>query len=309
MKVSIVILNYNDSETTIKLVDSIILYRCIDHIIIVDNCSSDQSFLHLYEKYSSFPNIVLLQSDRNGGYGYGNNIGIRYSINILCCDYIIIANPDVRFDENTVIEMISAYYNLRQHKIGAVAPLMKDKYGNISKASAWRLPSFKDDIVLSLMVLHKLVGSYMYYGDSVKDNMYNFVDVLPGSFFMISAKAIQDVGLFDENVFLYCEERILAYKLKRKRYKNILLGQESYIHEHSISINKNINSEISKYKLLQKSKKVYHRNYLYVSRVKSFIFNVFVLLGVIEQYFWRSIARIIRRVRNESNDAKSGNTL
>ena len=68
----------------------------IDKIVVVDNCSTDNSYVQLKE----FENekIHVVQSEKNGGYGYGNNIGIDYLKNLV--DYIIVANPDVVFKES-----------------------------------------------------------------------------------------------------------------------------------------------------------------------------------------------------------------
>ena len=99
-------------------------------------------------------------------------------------------------------------------------------------------------------------------------NDVNVVDVLSGSFFMISRTAIQDVDYFGEDTFLYCEERILSYKLKSKGYNNILLINQNYIRYYSISINKSIKSRVKRYKILQKSRMVYFCKYLKINKIE-----------------------------------------
>lgn len=70
------ILNYNDSETVIKLVNEIKIFLIFDKIIVVDNCSNDNSMKNLIKIKN--PIIDIIQTDFNGGYGYGNNYGIKY---------------------------------------------------------------------------------------------------------------------------------------------------------------------------------------------------------------------------------------
>ncbi len=72
MNVGIVILNYNDSETTVKLLDMIKEYKILESIVVVDNNSTDNS----YEVLKKFENnkIKVIKSKINKGYGYGNNI-------------------------------------------------------------------------------------------------------------------------------------------------------------------------------------------------------------------------------------------
>ena len=71
LKTGLVVLNYNDYKTTIKLIQMIKNYDSIDLIVVVDNCSTDKS----YKKINEYTNnkVKLLKSDKNGGYAYGNN--------------------------------------------------------------------------------------------------------------------------------------------------------------------------------------------------------------------------------------------
>ena len=73
MKIGCVILNYNDSTTTINLLDKIKSFHLLNRIIVVDNCSKDNSYQALKEFEDS--KIKVIQSTRNGGYGYGNKFG------------------------------------------------------------------------------------------------------------------------------------------------------------------------------------------------------------------------------------------
>lgn len=66
--VGCVVLNYNDSKTTIELINRIGKMTSIDVIVIVDNNSTDDSFSVL-KQYAS-EKIHVIQSDKNGGYGY-----------------------------------------------------------------------------------------------------------------------------------------------------------------------------------------------------------------------------------------------
>lgn len=72
MKVGIVIVNYNDSETTIKLLEMIKEYKILESIVVVDNNSTDNSY-ELLKKYEN-NKIKVVNSKINKGYGYGNNI-------------------------------------------------------------------------------------------------------------------------------------------------------------------------------------------------------------------------------------------
>ncbi len=75
MKCGLVILNYNDFTMTQSLVDSIRDFPEINHVVIVDNNSPNESYEVL--KKCEGGKITVIQSGRNGGYSFGNNVGIK----------------------------------------------------------------------------------------------------------------------------------------------------------------------------------------------------------------------------------------
>lgn len=115
------------------------------------------------------------------------------------------------------------------------------------------------DLFCSSDIIVRLIGNLFSYKENELNNDINFVDVLLVHFYDKGWYNAKD-RLLDESVFLYCEEDMLAYKLKDIYHRNVLLGNETFIHEHSVSINKNISSKIDKYKILYRSKIIYHKN-------------------------------------------------
>ena len=79
-KIGMVILNYNDYETTSNYIDMIKNYKSINYIVVVDNNSTDGS----YEKLSKINSnkIKVIKTDKNKGYAYGNNFGINCNLYI-----------------------------------------------------------------------------------------------------------------------------------------------------------------------------------------------------------------------------------
>ena len=76
MKTAIVILNYNDYETTSCMLNQIKDYKSLDLIVIVDNKSKDNS----YNKLKKYENnkVKIIQTKENKGYANGNNYGLKY---------------------------------------------------------------------------------------------------------------------------------------------------------------------------------------------------------------------------------------
>ncbi len=97
--VSCIIVNFNDSIRTLSLLNLIKDYESLDYLIVVDNCSTDNSFDNL-SKFNN-PKYHLIKASHNGGYGFGNNVG-ALKAKSLGSKFIFIANPDVLFYDGCV---------------------------------------------------------------------------------------------------------------------------------------------------------------------------------------------------------------
>lgn len=274
LKTGFVILNYNDYKTTIKLIECIKDYKSIDFIVIVDNCSTDNS----YEKLQKFANnkVILIKSDRNGGYAYGNNFGIKYLIHNYSCDIIFISNPDVEFGEELVIEIKKQFSN--NSKYSVLSGVMLDINGNVVKNPYWNIPNYKYDLYDYFFIGRRLNKKEFIvdYKQEIMD-----VEVIPGSFLAIKSNAIQDIDYYDENTFLYCEERILAKKLKNKGYKSGLITGISYRHMHSISIKKTF-KKVDTIRILYDSKLYYNKKYNKIGKFKENILKLATQISLLE---------------------------
>lgn len=255
MKVACLILNYNDSETTIKLIENIINYNSIDYITVVDNKSTDGSLQRL-KPYES-DKVHVISSDKNGGYGYGNNFGIKYIHEKFQSKYILIANPDVYFTEHTVKALKKEFSNSSDCAI--IAPTQLNK----NKIVAWRLESTIKIVLSASLLLSKVFGNKLTkYNENYflnKDKCY--VDIISGSLLMVNTDIMLKYGMYDEEVFLYFEEIILAHKLIQNSYKSKILLNEVYEHEHSTSVKKSIKSIVATKKLLLNSEILFFTKY------------------------------------------------
>ena len=252
MKTSIIILNYNDLETTREMIDQIKDYKVINHIIIVDNCSTDNSYKELKKEEKN--NIEIIKTDNNKGYAYGNNYGIKYAINKYKVDNIIISNPDIIVTENEIKELLN---QLKYNNVALIAPVINE-HGILSKG--WKLPSFKEDLLSNINHFHKYAFKKMEYPEKHYREKISEVEVVKGCFFAIKASVIKDVDYFDEGTFLYYEENILGRKLKSKGYKSYVHNKVEVTHNLSISVNKSFNS-LKKYKILKQSQRYYEKKY------------------------------------------------
>lgn len=271
-KIGLVILNYNDYKTTIELCNKIKNYDSIYKIVIVDNLSTDDSFINLktLESYK----IDVIKTDKNGGYSYGNNYGAFYLIDRYKIDILFIANPDVEFDN----DFIRKQSNIITHGIAeAVSAIML----TLEEANKSFVAKKENTYFLDLIQCTVFLQKILLRRDYIEMNRgIIYVDILPGSLFAIDAKKFFEIGGFDDSVFLYCEERIIAQKLKNIGARMAINTDCSYLHKESISINKSI-GYINKLKIFYNSLLYYYTNYKKVSRLKILMLKSLTVYGLL----------------------------
>lgn len=289
MKIGIVILNYNDVKTTLSLVEKIVSFKSIDTIVVVDNFSTDNSVEEL-ENYQNLHNFVLINAPKNGGYSYGNNLGLKFLIEKKNVDIAIIANPDVIFEEN-VLEITSKqlYDN---PSIGVVSPLMLTPHG--TQARMWlKSPNYFNSI-LDCSFIGRQINKLIRHQSVDINKLRQKVDILPGSFLVFKVNALKDIGYLDENVFLFYEENIIGEKLKNAGYSSYLLTNCSYIHNHSVTIKKNL-SILNTFKHNLRSKLYFEKTYHKIGSTRELLLKLCMKYAIIEMHFLLKLKSILIR--------------
>lgn len=284
--VDVLVLNFNDAVTTTSFVQSVKDYSCVRKILVVDNHSKDNS-LELLKALEN-EKIIVVDSGKNGGYGFGNNFGVHYLYDNYNSEHILVCNPDVAIAEDFISRLSEYLKNNSEYAV--VAPMM-----NIPGKGAG-CSVFKDAKILSFIMAVEQFFSKKYsplYLDVSKMKDCRNVDVfsVAGSLFMIDAKKFLDIGGYDEQIFLYFEEFILGKKCKSKNYKIALLPDLSFLHNHSVSISKS-------YKSVLKRQRIYLRSYRYVVK-HYFNSNIFYyalsylmsMVSLLEVFVWSQLKR------------------
>jgi len=236
MKVNAVILNYNDADTVETLVRSICGYEVLEYIILVDNHSQDDSRQKLQQLACEYEKIQLVFLEENGGYGKGNNAGVRFAAEENQADYVLISNPDVVFSEECLKKMLRIF---EAHKdVAAVTARMEDaQYG--TQKNGWPLRGFWGELFSMGPVSRRLLRPFLEYPDRrFQGKKAVYTDAVHGSLFMVDGKKFLDCGGYDEGIFLYQEEAVLAQRFRKAGYRSVLLLNCHYRHEHSVSISK-----------------------------------------------------------------------
>lgn len=282
MRINCVILNFNDWETVTRLVHMIHDYDYLEKIVLVDNHSTDDSWEEL--QVLKDEKVDLIRTQKNGGYGYGNNTGIRYAIENNGATHVLVANPDVVFSESCVIHIAKIYAN--HPDAGVVTASIQDEtFGSGRGRNGWKLHGFTGELLSMEPVCRRLFRRFLNYPASYfKGKKAVYVDAVHGSMLMIRAQAFLETGGYDEGIFLYQEEAVLGQRMRTSGYRTVLLLNRTYQHQHSVSISKTYSQLLKRQKLRNQSAYYYMVHYLRINAVQKVIAKLWFQLILLEDW-------------------------
>lgn len=290
-KLAIVILNYNDSEHTVKLIEKLKGFSLAPDLVVVDNASTDHS-VECLKKYQD-AKLTFIALEKNGGYAKGNNVGLLYAMENLEPEYLAVANPDVLFEESVLNELIQLI-DEGGKQVGLVTPRMYTEK-SYSSLGAWKQPTAGNLIFNNFMLLKKIFGDPTFYKEDELSDPICKVDVVSGSFFVCKAQVMKDISFFDENTFLYGEENILGMKLKNKGYQNLICTNLHYQHEHSATIDKHIPAVRKKFGFLFESTLYYLKQYRNCGSVIQLFYRMSFHIGLFNYIVLKKIRDSVKR--------------
>ena len=225
----LVILNYNDSDTTIKLIEAIKNYDQLDHIAVVDNCSTDDSYKKLLKFQSDKIKILLSGAPDEVEQARLDELKINVEV------------PDVMFNNN-FIEVLKKYFELYPD-YAVLTGIQLNPLGEIAGHPFWEEDSAKNILwqkfteifspftkIFNMLKYH----NYRKYLTKNAQSKNEIVQVwaVEGSLFFIRALDFLNIGLFDENLFMYYEECIISRKLQKLNRKVGICPEIHYKHFH-----------------------------------------------------------------------------
>lgn len=226
LKLSVIIVNYNVKYYLDQCIRSVL--RAFEEmntpaeIIVVDNHSADGSVDYLEQRYPQklFPMVRFVRSAHNLGFARANNIAIRHSRG----EYVLLLNPDTIVGEDALKASVD-FMDVHEDA-GAVGVRMLGAQGRRAMESRRGLPTpmvsfFKMLGFCNRWPHHRLFGKY-YMGYLPWDEPCQ-IEVVSGAYCMLRRKALDEVGLLDEDFFMYGEDIDLSYRVLKGGYHNYYL--------------------------------------------------------------------------------------
>ena len=227
-KLSASIVLYNTKVNDLKkVIDSYFAYQGQKQLFLVDNSPSDE-LKKVVDMYSN-KDIYYIFNNANMGYGKAHNIAIRKSIE-QGLPYHIILNPDIIIEKGA-LEKLTDY--MEQHpEVGNIMPKIIYPDGELQYLCKL-LPSPIDLIFRRFIPVKKwkdTINKRYELHSFGYDKIMN-VPNLSGCFMFLRTEALKQVGLFDENIFMYLEDIDLNRRIHSK-YQTIYYPEATVIHEH-----------------------------------------------------------------------------
>lgn len=222
-KLSVSIVNYNAGKHILNCLHSLKNNTKgvkLD-IWIADNNSEDGSIEQIRK---NFPEIHVITNKENIGFGRAHNQNLR-QINT---DLVLILNPDTVVLPGTVDYMIRFMEN--NLEVGAATCRIEKSDGSLDRASHRGFPT-----PWASFLYYFLKNDSLYHLTMKDMNKAHEVDAISGAFFLTRKKVLREVGLFDEDYFLYAEDLDLCFRIKRAGHKIMYIPDVKAIHLKGIS--------------------------------------------------------------------------
>lgn len=230
-----VLLNWRTAEMTLRAADK--AEQAMDgiagSIVVVDNDSGDGSFERMSEALKDRPRVRVVQSGRNGGFGAGNNVGIRLGLpDGRRPDYVYILNSDA-FPAPDAIRRLLDYLEQRPG-VGMAGSYIHGPDGE-PHVTCFRFPSVASEFEgaartgpISRLLAKRIVAIGVPEASGP-------VDWLAGASLMIREEVVRTVGVFDETFFLYFEETDLCRRAAEAGWPTHFVRESRVEHIGSVS--------------------------------------------------------------------------
>jgi GT2 family glycosyltransferase len=217
---SVVIVNWNTKDFLLRCLESVrqTVKGMEVEVFVVDNGSTDGSGGAVKER---FPEIGLIENEMNLGFARGNNQALSRAAG----KYLFLLNSDTQVKKGAIERLVS-FMNAHP-EVGMVGGQLLNSDGSKQNSIA-NFPSLATELLnknlLRWLFPGRFPGKERDYPEPVE------VDSVIGAGMMVRRDAIEQVGLLDEDYFLFLEETDWCYRMKKGGYKIYHVPQAEIYH-------------------------------------------------------------------------------
>jgi hypothetical protein len=245
LKASIVILNWNRVDDTLKCLESV---RNLERgnfeltTIVIDNASNDDSA----KKLRQVKDIDLIVNSKNLGFSGGNNVGITYALRNHA-DYVIILNNDTVVEKESIKKLVE--YAKANPKVGAISPKIYFEKGFEFHKGRYN----KEDLGKVIWYAGGTIDWNNVQGSTKRVDEVDKggheepqdTDFATGTCMLLARQAIEKGGMFDEKYFMYYEDTDLSLRIKNRGLKVVYFPKS--IIWHKVAQSSTIGGDLNDY--------------------------------------------------------------
>lgn len=291
-----VVLNYKNYSDTIECVSSLLAIERNDYkIVIVDNFSENESIEKLQRHFSYNEKVNVLTAPHNRGYSGGNNIGIKFLLDMSVKRIIIATNDTVLISE----DILDKFDELDLSGVGIVGPEVLSLDGDLQN------PTLIKPSILYLLNLYyyspmKYIRSHIYNLLPIMQKARKYyltrqklsvaekqrciqspkltsVYMLHGCFLYLTESYVSNIGYLDDNIFMYGEEDLMSWQCEKAGLSRLFVPGISVLHKERKSTKTVHNNEID---VFVENNTLKSRKYL-ISRITFFpLFKTILKYGI-----------------------------
>lgn len=259
IELSIITINYNGLNDTLRLIESIPFNDKME-VIVVDNASDNQEAEQIS---NTFPQVKVIKSEKNLGFAGGNNLGIKASRG----KYLFLINNDTFFEDFNIQALIDRLYS--DPSIGIVCPKIRFAWPPQPIQFAGYTPLSK------ITIRNQAIG----FGE---EDYGQYETAIPtpyahGAAMLIKREAISRVGLMPECYFLYYEELDWSMMFTRAGYQIWYEPKCTIYHKESQATGQN--SPLRTYYIAKNRLLFVKRNYHGLTKWLSYIYLIGIVGG------------------------------
>jgi GT2 family glycosyltransferase len=231
-RLSIVVLNHNSGSMLADCLGSVFAddVRGACEVIVPDNASTDDSLERAVGRWGD--RVRVLRTGANRGFSWGNNIGIRAAAG----EFICLLNPDTIVHPGCFETLLS--FMEAHPRAGCVGPKVLNTDGSYQLSAKRMIPSPWDAVSRALLLSKLFPRSKRlarYNVTYLDPETTQHVDASAGCCMLLRRAALEQVGLFDEGYFIYCEDVDWFLRAKRAGWEVWYVADAVIDHHHAYS--------------------------------------------------------------------------
>jgi N-acetylglucosaminyl-diphospho-decaprenol L-rhamnosyltransferase len=248
IEIAVVIVTYKSAELAIECLASVNAERATQKlnifVVLVDNASGDLPRIDQAVKRNGWSSwVTLVLAPKNGGFAYGNNLGIRTAYERRRPNYIYLLNPDTKVRTGAIAALVE--FLERHPQVGIAGSSFETEDGK-DWPFAFRFPTLLSEIEhgMQLGLVTRCLSRWTV-ARSMK-SIAQATDWISGASMMIRPEVLSVVGGFDENFFLYFEETEFCHRAQRAQFSTWYVPESRVMHVIGRSTHVNENTRFSR---------------------------------------------------------------